>query len=56
MRQWLRGDAATFPTRYQLVRVAHAWQVTVHEVRAWPADDVADAINLLPVLGARRGK
>lgn len=56
MRQIARGEPAPLPTRYQLVRVAHAWQTTVDEVRDWPADDFADAVNLLPMIGARRGK
>ena len=58
MRQIARGEAAALPTRYQLVRVAHAWQTTVDDVRDWPADDVMDEVNLLPILGVgvRRGK
>jgi hypothetical protein len=56
VRKIARGEPARLPARYQLVLVAAAHGVSIDEVRDWPADDVADALNMYPITGGRHGK
>lgn len=50
MRQIARGDpGADLPARYLFVLVAAAHATTPRAVRGWPADDFADAANMLPL-------
>lgn len=53
MAKIARGESAALPTRYLVHRVAARYGQSPEDVRAWPADDFADAANMLPATDPR---
>jgi hypothetical protein len=51
MLRYLDGTPTRLPLRVQVHMVAARYGQTPEQVRAWPADDFMDALNLLEVTG-----
>lgn len=54
MKRIARGEPARLPSRYEVHLVAARYGMTLDAVRAMPADDFLDALNLLPITGSGR--